>query len=160
VLSDSVTLTGISISTGTVNLEISNSQNSSSTLYADTRPGYSVSLSPDSISENYFFLRNSSSSAITFDIYAKAINLTGDVTTMENSLQLVFLPVDGSGNATGAGVTTSLAALRTQAVPLNVGVVSGTTQRFKMTLSANAGFSQVIKTVGYDLELTGVQHVI
>ena len=68
--SDSTTLTSNTLTTGSADILVSNSQSSSSSTYDTTRPGFSLSLVPGVTVEKFFLIKNASASDVDMDIDA------------------------------------------------------------------------------------------
>lgn len=162
VFTDEVSLTGNSITTGSVNLLISNSQNPSSTTFEKTREGFSFTLLPGQSAEKYFLLKNASAYESNFEIGVKA-NLPSDVDeVLAQSILLEITPVDGEGNTvSGQIIYDNLAGLKRDTYPiLGPLIPKGGIQRYriKTTMAENYKVPQV--GVTYDLIFQGVQKVI
>jgi hypothetical protein len=156
---DAATLSGSSVTTGTVDLQISNSQNGSSTLYADSRPGFSMILNPGEFQDNYLFLKNASASPISMDVDVLAAMQTTSV-ELQKSLALEFVPVDSAGVATADPIQMSMTQLTTARQSLKVSLDKGGTQRFRVRTSLISSFASQGQAVTYDLVFNGVQHYV
>lgn len=160
--SDQAVLAGNTLNTGTVDLQISNSQNPSSTTYADSRPGFTLNLAPGETDEHYFLLRNVSSSNVALDIIASDMipNLdTADISQLASQTTIEFVPVDASGNPVGTAVQGNLQTIYSTNLPMGVSIPQGANQRFKMRTTLASSYSQQGKSISYDLQFNGLQHV-
>lgn len=156
--SDQVSLTGNIITTGGTDLQISNSQNGSSTLFADSRSGFSFDLSPGEWEDKYFFLKNVGSSDIALDIDVNC-NSTGDSDAMLGSLSVEFTPVDSEGNPQGSKIATTLREMLSRHINLGVSVAEGKSQRFLLRVGLSANYFRQNDSAAYDLYFTGTQHL-
>ena len=155
----SATLATNTISTGTANLLISNSQNGSSTTYADTRPGFALNLDPGDSDTHYFLLKNTGTGNVGFDITVAAMSASGlENLSMEQAINLEFTPVDSSGTATGSATTFPMIGLQTSPNQLNVTIPANSVQRFKLKTTLSSSYPNQNQTTGYDLMFVGVQH--
>jgi hypothetical protein len=152
------TLTGNTITTGTAGLLVSNSQNPTTTLYADTRPGFSFNGVPGGSDTKFFFLKNNSSSTVSLDIDASAIvtDLTSDI---PSSAYITFGALDSTGALMGQSIRVSLATLANEHVSLNTVIGPGAVQRYQMELTMDHAYASQGKVVNFDLVFTGTQHV-
>ena len=157
--SDSATLTSSTMATGTVDLLISNSQNSSSTIYEEERPGFNAQLSPGETQESYFLLKNTGTSSVDLDISVKSVVKTS-VQDLPQSTTLKFTPVDSTGASIGEEVSDSVSALSVSTLPLKVTIPAGGYQRFRLKTSLASSYTQQNKSISYDLIFTGVQHLL
>jgi hypothetical protein len=153
---DAASLTGNTISTGSVDLLISNSQNASSTVFADTRPGFTYSLNPGDSGEFYFLLKNSGSNGVPMDVDVSSSVTPED--SMNTMVNVEFTPVDATGISVGAISTASLSGL-TNPIRLSATIPAGGTQRFKMKATLSAVFPEQNHTASFDLLFSGRQHV-
>lgn len=153
----SAILASNAITTGTAGLEISNSQNGSSTTYASSRPGFALNLNPGESDTHYFFLKNVSSGNTDFDISVNGVEADGASATLEQGVQLEFTPVDSTGNPTGSVVSQPLQSILSSSLQLNVIVPANTVQRFRLKTTLSGTYAGQGDTTGYDLSFTGVQ---
>lgn len=153
---DQVTLTGNSITSGTANLLISNSQNGNSTLFEKTRVGFDFDLTPGESGEKYFFIKNASTSNITFGL-SLAAEIQGQIPILTQFLSLTFTPVDSDGQVTGNPTTVQLSQLVNSQKPLPFTVPKGVASRFKLTTSLSPDFANQGESVTYDLIFNGIQ---
>jgi hypothetical protein len=153
---DSATLTGNTISTGTADLLISNSQNPSSTTYDDSRPGFILSLTPGETQEKYFLLKNASSAAIPFDVSVMATSITGNE-AMLHAVSVEIIQVDETGLPVGEVMRAGLdGLLSTQSSKIGT-IAKGATQRYKLRLTLDSAYKDQSQSMGYDLVFKGVQ---
>lgn len=155
--SDGAVLAGNTLTTGTSDLMISNSQNSTSTIYDESRPGFSYRLNPGESAEKFFILKNVTESGPALDIGVFA-QVPSVVPELMNATRFEFVPVDGEGVATGTAVNASLTQLTSGSLNLGASVLAGSTQRFKMKTLLDSGYSQQNVSLSYDLYFTGLQH--
>lgn len=153
---DSAVLAGNTITTGTVDLLVSNTQNGSSSTYADSRPGFPVALAPGQTDEHFFILKNASASSVPLSISMIATQAQGDH-ALPNYIQLEFTPVDSSGAVSGAPVSVLLSTALVQYTNLGVVIEQGKTQRFRVHTLLDTVFGGQGVNVGYDLMFTGTQ---
>lgn len=156
--SDTATLTDNMVTTGSVDLQVSNSQSGSSTLFADARMGFEYTLNPGESAEKYFLLKNISTSSLSLDIAVSVAQYSGDA-SFSPMLQLEFTPVDSTGVETGPAKVTTLAAMVSAPVSLGVKVEGGKTQRFKLKTILAAEYASPQQSVTYQLVFTGTQHL-
>lgn len=155
---DTATLAANSISSGSTDLQVSNSQSASSTSYADSRTGFSFALNPGESDEKYFFLKNVSTSNTLLDIDVAAGNASG-VSDIVDAVAIEFTPVDSTGSPVGQPVTCSLGYYLANHVGLGVSIDKGGVQRFKVRASLKQLYATPGQSVSYDLVFTGTQHV-
>lgn len=156
--SDKSSLTGSIITTGTVDLLVSNSQNGSSTTYADTRPGFSYNLVPGQSDERYILLKNASASDVPMDIDIDTV-IKLPITDLAASVNLEFTPVDADGNPTGSPVSGQMNTLVTTRLSSKISIASGATQRFRLKTTLANGYTGQNSSLTYDLFFTGTQHL-
>lgn len=156
---DSVALTGNTITSGSADLLISNSQNGSSTTYSVDRPGFSFLLSPGQSEEQYFLLKNASISDVPFDIQFRAVSQVSN-SDLKPAIKLEFTPVDSTGIATGSSFGGTLDEILTQEKASGVTIPAGSAQRFKMVVTLLPIYSKQNQTITYDLFFTGLQHYV
>lgn len=160
-LSDSATLTGNSVTVGSANLLISNSQASSSTLYEKSREGFSFNLVPGQKSEKYFLLKNTSNGEVPLSVVMSA-SLTQPNVHLESAVTVEVAPVDSEGNllADASFQGSTLKVLKDGQVQLDGIIPKGGFQRYRMRVSVNPGLSTPDLNIGYDLVFTGHQQVL
>jgi hypothetical protein len=162
VFSDQVNLTGNSISTGSVNLLISNSQNPNSTTFEKAREGFSFDLLPGQSAEKYFLLKNASAYESNFEI---GVGIAIKQISSDDLAQYVLLeitPVDGEGNVVeGQVVYANLENLKTNPFPtLGPLIPKGGVQRYRLKTTMSESYQVPQVGVTYDLIFEGVQKVI
>lgn len=156
---DTAVLTGNSVTTGTADLLISNSQSGSSTVYAPERIGFTFNLVPGQQEDKYFLLKNASAEGVPFDIYLTAI--VGDASQgMKEAVKLELQPVDADGLAVGEKFSETLATLAGQQKAIGLIIPEGRAQRIKISTSLASSFYQQASTIPYDLTFTGIQHYV
>jgi hypothetical protein len=143
------------ITTGSLDLLISNSQSASSTTYADFRPGFTYLLSPGQSEDNYFLLKNTGGSTVPLSIDVSA-SLASN-TTMSDMVTLTFYTVDEAGSPVGSGTTATLTALTKSRVSLGATVAPGVAQRFIVKVKLSEGYQSHSQSLQYDLMFTGTQ---
>ena len=156
--SDTAALSSNSVSSGSVDLQVSNSQSATTTTYADSRIGFSFYLNPGESDEKYFFLKNVSTSNSSLDIDVIGGN-PSTLGTIADAVTLEFLPVDSTGVAVGTPVAATLRYFLTNHVVLGTSLNKGDFQRFKVKALMSQSFSQPGASITYDLMFTGTQHV-
>ncbi|MEI6477423.1 MAG: hypothetical protein WCO52_00325 [bacterium] len=155
-LSSSATLAGNTITTGSINLQISNSQSATSTTYADSRPGFNLVLTPGQSQESYFFVKNTSPMPAPLDIDALAVIQAANP-DMAGAVTLEIVSVDAAGVINGVPVSTTLADLTARHLSIPVIVPTSATQRFKLKATLASSYTAANQSIGYDLVLTGTQ---
>ena len=155
---DTANLAGNTISSGSTDLLISNSQSASSTTFAESRAGFSFALSPGQSDEKYFLLKNASTSNMSLDIDVAAGNSAG-AADIANAVQIEFTPVDGSGSAVGPSVSRVLAYYLNNRLDLGTSIDRGISQRYKIRASMQDTYVGIAQSLSYDLVFTGTQHV-
>jgi hypothetical protein len=158
-LADSVTLTGNTIITGSADLQISNSQSSSSTTYADSRPGFPMILVPGQGDDHYIFLKNVTGTAVPLSIDVATILQDGDA-TLPQAVDITFIPVDGTGTPNGKPAVSNLSLLSTQHLGLGLSIDPGQIQRIKVHTVLNPEYTISGKNSSYDLVFTGTQNLV
>lgn len=156
---DQVNLSGNSITSGTADLLISNSQNPSSTVFDKSRAGFAFNLSPGESAQKYFLLKNSSDGDIDFRLSLNAAVSGDDTNFFSSQIGLLFEEVDSDGNPTGLQETTTLSDLRTGGVQTPFIIPKGVTRRYRLTTTLNSSFNTQGITENYDLIFTGTQLV-
>jgi len=155
---DSASLTGNSIITGSVDLLVSNSQAGSSTTYAAARPGFELHLSPSQTDEHFLLLKNSGSGNVSLGLYAQvAASASSQPVLSATSVELT--PVDADGNAVGTPVTATLGSMLATPLDMRTSIASGDAQRFRMRTKLDSTFSGQAVTAQYDLIFNGVQTI-
>jgi len=157
-LSSGTTLTGSTITTGSTSLLLSNSQSGSSTLFSDTRPGFSFTVTPGSADTKYFILKNASTAKFGLDIDALAVlpaQLTGN---LANQITIDITPVDATGNPTGPKAELVLESLSKMHLNLGTTINSGETQRYQIGAYLEPTYEGQGESVSFDLIFTGTQH--
>lgn len=154
-LTANATLEGNTITTGTAELQISNSQAGSSTVYATARPGFNYSLSPGESESKYIILRNIGASSVPLDITV-ASNYSGQTSPASSGVKIDFMPVDSEGDSVGA-----IQSIGLTGAPRSLGVTipPGGTQRIRITTSLDREVSSQAYSVVYNLIFYGTQHV-
>lgn len=155
---DTASLTGTTLTTGTVGLLISNSQNPSSTIYEHSRPGFSAAINPGESVERYFLLKNASQADIPLNIDGVAALQVGNqqITT---ATRVAVVPVDETGLPTGESTPLTISNANGPHSAIFATIPQGGTQRFKLITSLDAAYDGQNQTIAYDLLLTGTQKV-
>jgi hypothetical protein len=153
-LSDSVTLTANTFSTGSVDLEIS----TDNVTFADTSVGFSeTDLMPGDKASAFFWLQNLSDVDMTLTGQANINHSTSEIdpTLVEVSLT----PVDGGGSPITGAVTTTFTiqewedAIRTLGNDLD----ASTTQRYMMEVTIDESVTTENGSIDFDFTFTGTQ---
>lgn len=155
---DTATLTGSTVTTGTAGLLISNSQNASSTIFAESRPGFSFSLVPGQSDDKFFLLKNSSASPLALDIIASA-SLPEGAPDLSKSILIELTPVTDDGIQAGSPVKMVLNDLTTNPIALNASISQGDTQRFRIRAFLMPAYAGQGDNLSFDMVFTGTQHV-
>jgi hypothetical protein len=154
----SATLTGNTINTGTVELQISNAQSNAGTAaFAASQPGFAYNLNPGSSDTRYFYLKNNSQSDVPMDITSIA---NAQVNNQEffNAMTMEFAPVDEASTPTGTPVVVTMSSLTGGQAPLGVTIPKGATQRVRLKTSLSSSYSRQNQSFSYDLTFYGAQH--
>lgn len=155
-LFDSSTLDGNTISTGGIDLQISNSQDADSVIFADTRPGFSVQMKPGDVVDQYFFLKNTGSAGLDMNVSMQLIAPDMDL-ELANLIGFSVIPVDAEGNQNGEKTITNLQDIIMNNTPLNGVIPAGETQRYMLRIYMDPQFSIQNFTMNYDLVFKGTQ---
>lgn len=149
-LSDTVTLTANTFSTGTVDLQIGLVSDS----FAETQLGFTETLNPGQNVNKFFYLRNNSVGS-GLAISAQTLNVSGAIAPAD--VTLTFTPVDALDVPVGPAVSQTLAAWTTTPSSLAFSISAGSNQKVRM----NVAFSSTISTSGasaiFDVMFTGTQ---
>ncbi len=154
---DQVSLTGNSITSGTTNLLISNSQNASSTVYDKSRVGFSANLNPGDHFDKFFLLKNSSSGNLDFSINVSALINSDDGSGILSNTVLSFSEVDSDGNLVGIPYSASLLMMHNGVLQTGFIIPSASVRRFKVTTSLAQSQTTQGSATNYDLIFTGTQ---
>ncbi len=156
--SDTATLTDNAILTGTADLQISNSQNGSSTVYADARAGFAMQLNPGATDEHFFLLKNVGADGVPLSLVAQVVTPPGASSQeLMDDVEVEFIPVDSDGVTQGPSVRSTLSDLITQPLSMGPVVLANKAQRFKMRTRLVPQYSQQSASAQYSLLFTGVQ---
>jgi hypothetical protein len=156
--SDAATLAGNTITTGTADLLVSNSQNASSTVFEESRPGFAFTLSPGESGEKYFLLKNASGGNVDFDLSLSATVPNGN-SPLATALNLAIQEIDETGTPTGTVFSVPLSSLLSEPTPLGLTIGKSTTKRFKLRTSLSSAYGTQADSISYDLVFTGNQHL-
>jgi hypothetical protein len=156
--SDTATLASNTLTTGSIDLQVSNSQAGSSTTYSDSRPGFTHPVGPGQESVHYFLLKNQSPSDIPLDLLVMT-SLYGESQMVADSVELSFTPVNADGDSIGSEVRTKLGDIVRVPESLGVTVAKGVAQRFRFAVVLSPGYTQQNQSVNYDLVFIGNQHL-
>lgn len=154
---DQVTLTGNSITSGTTDLLISNSQNASSTVFDKSRTGFAFNLSPGEQADRYFLVKNASDGDVDFRLSVAAAVSGTDYMSLIEHTQLVFKEIAPDGSETGNSTQVTLTALRNGPVETPFVITKGSTQRYKMSTSLTPDYGTQGQAATYDLIFIGNQ---
>lgn len=150
-LSDSVTLTTNTFSTGTVDLQIGPSLESP---FAETLLGFTDTLNPGQNVDKFFYLKNNSVGT-GLSIVAQATNPGGTIATTD--VTITFTPVNELNVPVGAAVAQTLAAWITTPSSLGFSLSAGATQRLRMNVAFSSGISASGASAIFDILFTGTQ---
>ena len=151
-------LTSNVITTGSSDILVSNSQNSTSTVFESTRPGFAISVTPGVPVDKYFLVRSVSPSGVDMDLDAH-ITTTTPPGLLSSSLLLSFVPVDSAGAEVGTPIVRSLESLTATHSPSFGLLLHNTTQRYKVSVLLDSAYKSQGDGITYDLILTGTQHL-
>ncbi len=153
-LSDSVTLTANTFSTGTVDLQISKDD----LTYADTETGFTQTVFPgQSSTPEYFFLKNNAS-GVSLALSAQAT--VGGGNEIDPTLVTVEIVAVTGGGAIEPGATPVSQSLTAWATPTALGVpnlANNDSQRYRMTVSFNSSITDSGADSIFDFMFTGTQ---
>ncbi len=157
---DQVTLTDNVITTGTSDLRISNSQNPNSTIFEESRPGFSAELVPGQSVSKFFLVKNASDAAVSFDLSATVTVISGSM-AMLPTIQIEIMPVDELGNdlVGHQPLYGSLTSLSNGEIPMGVVLPRGETQRFRLSTSMSTSVESQTDTISYHLMINGTQSI-
>lgn len=155
---DQASLTGSSMTTGSTDLLISNSQNPTSTTYEESRPGFAVHLVPGESMEKFFLLKNVSSGPVTLGttLLSNLINTPSD---LASALTVEVVPVNADGEAIEAPVSSTLLGLSQSQMTLAGTIEPNSTQRYRLRYTLAASYSAQAQAGGFDLVFTGQQRL-
>jgi hypothetical protein len=158
--SASTTLTGNTINTGTVELQISNAQTGGSTAaFAASAQGFAYNLNPGSNDMRFMYLKNTSQINAAMDITVLA-NTNVVNNEFFNAVTMEFAPVDESGASTGTPVSVTLNSLANAQIPLGVSIPQGASQRIRVKTALSSGYARQSQSIAYDLTFNGSQHYV
>lgn len=155
--SENVALAGNSITTGTAGLQVSNSQNPTSTVFADSRPGFDFSLIPGGSDSRYFILKNTSGSNIALDIFFQAVPKADSDVPAATTLSIVA--VDATGQPLNAGVSVGLKSLADGPVQIPGNISAGSSQRYMVTAKLASFYATQGASASFDLNFIGTQEL-
>lgn len=154
-LSDEVTLTANTFSTGTVDLQITTGTGSD---YAETHAGFSGTLLPGQTTNKFVKLRNNGS-GVAMTIAAQAANLAG---IPGNKVVVSFTPWTSgslSGHIEDGAITTTHTLTEWATTPTDLGnptLGSGNIQYYKMDVTIDPSVTTSGST-NFDFVFTGTQ---
>ena len=158
-LSASASLTSNTISTGSANLLVSNSQNSSSTIYDTERPGFSFQINPGESVDKFFLLKNASVADVPLEVAVSVPPAMLGSGMFPDSLSIEIVPVDADGQPIQDAVTarSSLADLMLKPQILDGEIAHSATKRYRLRTILSQNYDTPNSSVSYDLVLTGTQ---
>ena len=156
-LSDSVTLTTNTFSTGTVDLQISKN---ATTNYADTLSGLFTNVQdlPGQTQTQYFYLKNNGS-GVDLSIAAQSANISVNGGVLSSNVNVTFTPVDSSNTQIAGSTPVSHTLADWLTTPTLLGtpnVPSGGRQKYKMDVTLDSGVTSS-GTFSFDFTFTGTQ---
>lgn len=155
-LSDQATLAANTFSTGTVDLQISNSQATSSPnngSFTDNTTGFTDSILPGATPKTKIFWLRNNSTDVDMTIAAQTASLSGNIDPTK--VTVAIAPVDSTGADTAAAVSQTLSQW-TSAGTVNSTIVHGGKQRFRMSVSLASDVTTAGNTQ-FDVIFTGTQ---
>jgi hypothetical protein len=155
--SKQIRLNGNTVTTGTSDLLISNSQNASSTIYEQTRPGFALSLVPGQSADRFFLVKNASQGLVDFRLYSSAVIHSDSTGNLTQNVALTFTEVDSDGVAIGQPFTVSMTELANNIRITPFTVVKGEVKRFRLTTHLSPGVTTENAVLNYDLVIEGSQ---
>lgn len=153
-LSDAVTLTANTFSTGTVDLQIAIGK-SAGPAFADTQVGFTKTMFPGQTETKFFRLRNNGT-GVDLSIVAQASSASGAISPAD--VTVAITPVNSTDVPTGATASATLATWVStpgSISPPNIGPSS--TQRYQMDVSISSGVTTGGVSSVFDFNFTGTQ---
>jgi len=154
-LSDSVTLTANTFSTGTVDLKIATGKNGGT--FQDTQVGFTeTDIFPGQTRTNFFRLRNVGSGSPDLLIIAQAANVSGGIAASD--VTITITPVNSSDVPVGSAVSHTLDSWLSTPDSLSPPNISAnTTQRYKMNVTISSSVTTASASSIFDFVFTGTQ---
>lgn len=153
-LSSQVVLSANTFSTGTVDLQISNTQSATSPQFHDTSVnGFSGTVLPGQTISKLFWLKDNSSD-VDFAIAAQAASISGEIVPAD--VTVAFTPVSNDGlTNTGSTVSATLSDWES-VLSLGSTIANSVKQRYKMEVSLSSSISTT-GSINFDFVFTGTQ---
>ena len=158
-LTDSATIAANSLTTGSAGLMVSTSQDLTSPLFAQSRPGFTLNGIPGKSDSRYVSLRNDSPASVPLDIDLFS-NIQSGANNIYSATVLGFTPVDVTGTSTGQPISATLASSSGGHIKLNVTIPPQGIQRFRMDTTVDQAYGLSGQNATYDLIFTGTQHYV
>ncbi len=157
-LSDEVTLTANSFSTGSVDLQINTGKTGGT--FEETKTGFSGTMLPGETLKNFFRLKNNNSDS-ALSISAQATNVVPGTGITADDVDVTITAIDTSAAETPVGtpVTKTLAEWVTVGALGLPNIDDVDTQRYKMEVKIDEGVSVSGASVTFDFVFTGTQVV-
>jgi hypothetical protein len=154
---DAVSVTDNKINTGSVDLQVSTSQDSYPLVFNQTEPGFNFILDPGKSVEKYVTLKNVSPSDVALDIFTyTALKQTNISDAKMVSLEIT--PVDQNGLLMGTVVKEDLSVFSTSTFKTNIVLGKGMTQRFLLKMTLDPLYINQNQGMDFDIYFSGVQH--
>lgn len=154
---DAVSLTDNKINTGSVDLQISTSQDSYPLVFNQTEPGFNFNIDPGKSIEKYVTLKNVSPSDVSLDIFAYTVLRQTEISDAK-MLSLEITPVDQDGLLMGTVVKEDLSVFSTGMYKTNIVLGKEMTQRFLLKVTLDPLYTIQNKAIDFDIYFSGVQH--
>lgn len=151
-LSDEVTLTANTFSTGSVDLQISVGSG-----FANTQVGFSQTMLPGHYSDpKYFWLRNDLPGD-PMSIQGQATNLSGTINSDRVQIEIIPVNPDNSAIDGTTGVKQSLTDWGNITALGNPNIPAGQNQKYKMTVYFESDITAELASSIFDFNFTGTQ---
>jgi hypothetical protein len=154
--SDSVRLVGNTLTTGTTNLLISNSQNPTSTVFDKERAGFAMALNPGESVGKFFLIKNANDGGVNFQLFLNSALASGD-TSMPLYVTVTLQEVDHDGVGVGPTAQFNLENLMHNYLELPFVVQTGEVKRFQIITKLEGAYSTQNTSIAYALNFSGTQ---
>lgn len=151
-LSSNVELTTNTLSTGSVNLDVSTN---GSTFSDKTNSGFTQTILPGKTASNYFWLKNNASDT-NLTIAAQVVNITGALPS--DSVSITYVPVDESNNQL-PNTSPIKQTITNWKTPTSLGsllINQNTMQKYRMDISMASDIT-TSGNMSFDVIFTGTQ---
>lgn len=164
-LTDTATLAANTVSTGSINLTISNSQSSTNpTTFSESRPGFNnVAVRPGQTKSFLFWLKNNETD-VAMSLSGQATVATTTDGVAENQVIISIIPVNDDGTDIGGAPIASANLQQWKASVLSFGfppayeLLANTRHRYRMDVKMDNGIT-LPGTATFDFVFTGTEVV-